>query len=284
MLQLRTQRELDGLRASADLVARTLGEVARFVEPGISTFELDREAERFVRSHDAEPAFKGYRIPGPAPFPSTLCVSVNDEIVHGIPGGYRLREGDLVSVDCGVRLNGYYGDSAFTFALGSISSTCRALCNVTYRALLSGISQAVAGNRVGDISHAVERYCNGYGVVRDLVGHGIGRKLHEPPQIPNFGRPGRGALLRRGATLCIEPMINLGTPSISVDSDGWTVRTADGTPSAHYEHMVAVDRGAPEILTTFRYIEDVVTPPYHLLPSSPANGKTETSSAVRRSR
>ena len=262
MVHLKSPRELDRLRASAELVGRTLGEVAKYVEPGATPFELDREAERFVRRHGAEPAFKGYRMPGSDPFPSTLCVSVNDVIVHGIPGNDQLKEGDLVSIDCGVRLDGYYGDSAYTFALGNVSHARRALCQVTYDALYVGISAAVHGNRVGDISHAIQRCCKGYGVVRELVGHGIGRKLHEEPQVPNFGRPGRGRLLRHGITLCIEPMINLGTPNISFSDDGWAVRTADGNPSAHYEHMVAVGKGDPEILTTFCYIEDVTEPPY----------------------
>ena len=261
-VHLKSQKELDRLRASADLVGRTLGEVARYVEPGITTLELDREAERFLRQHGGEPAFKGYRAAGARPFPGTLCVSVNDVIVHGIPGEYRLQEGDLVSIDCGVRLNGYYGDSAYTFALGRVSRALRSLCQATYDALRLGIKAAVHGNRVGDISHAVQTRCAGYGVVRELVGHGIGRKLHESPHVPNFGRPGRGRLLRRGATLCIEPMINLGSRGISFSPDGWTVRTADGCPSAHYEHMVAVGDDNPEVLTSFRYIEDVIDPPY----------------------
>ena len=258
----KTPVELDRLRASADLVGRTLGEVAKYVEPGVTTGQLDREAERFVRQHGALPAFKGYRVPGAGPFPSTLCVSVNDVVVHGIPGGYTLKEGDLVSIDCGVQLNGFFGDSAYTFALGRISRALRTLCQVTYDALRMGIRAAVQGNRVGDISHAVESECRGYGVVREMCGHGIGRKLHEAPQVPNVGRPGRGRLLRRGVTLCIEPMINLGTASITIADDKWTVRTADGAPSAHYEHMIAVGYDDPEVLTSFRYIEDVIRPPY----------------------
>ena len=262
MMHLKSQRELDRLRASADLVGRTLGEVAKLMAPGVTTLQLDREAERFVRQHDAEPAFKGYRMPGLTPFPSTLCISVNEVVVHGIPGSYRLKEGDLVSIDCGVRLDGYYGDSAYTFALGAISKDQRRLCQVTYEALHLGIKAAVHGNRVGDISHAVQTHCAGYGVVRDLVGHGIGRKLHEAPQVPNFGRPGKGKLLRHGVTICIEPMINLGTHGITTSDDGWTVRTADGTPSAHYEHMVAIGKDGPEILTSFTYVEDVFKSPY----------------------
>ncbi len=262
MVRLKSQRELDRLRASGELVGRTLGEVARYLEPGVTTLELDREAERFVRQNDAEPAFKGYTMPGLKPFPGTLCVSVNDVVVHGIPGAYKLREGDVVSIDCGVRLDGYFGDSAYTFALGQITVAEQALCQAAYEALYRGVGAAVSGNRVGDISHAVATRCARYGVVRDLAGHGIGRELHEKPQIPNYGRPGRGTLLRTGATICIEPMINLGTHAVTTSADGWTVRTADGTTSAHYEHMVAISDGDPEILTTFSYIEDVIEPPY----------------------
>ena len=185
-------------------------------------------------------------------------------MVHGIPGDYRLKEGDLVSVDCGALLNGYYGDSAYTFAVGEISEENRQLCNVTYAALYEGIAQAVAGKRIGDISNAVQEYCEqrGFGVVRDLVGHGIGKSLHEDPQVPNFGRRGTGRKLREGMTLCIEPMINLGGYEVVVDPDGWTVRAADGEPSAHYEHMVVIRRGEPEVLSTFAYVEEVIDAPY----------------------
>jgi len=262
--RLKNQRALDCLRKSADLVGRTLGEVARYVEPGVTTLQLDREAERFVRSHDATPAFKGYKVAGLPPFPGTLCVSVNDAVVHGIPGGYQLKEGDVVSIDCGVYLDGYYGDSAYTFAIGGVTAEQRALCQTTYDALHLGIEAAVEGNRIGDISHAVETRCAGYGVVRDLVGHGIGRSLHEDPQIPNFGQPGRGRRLRAGLSICIEPMINLGTYAVEIASDGWTVCTADGSTSAHYEHMVVVGKNGPEILTTFHYIEEVTQPPYSI--------------------
>ncbi len=262
IIRIKDQRELDHMRASADLVGRTLGAVARVLEPGVTTAALDRVAERFVRAHDAEPAFKGYSISGLKPFPGTLCVSVNDVVVHGIPGGYALQEGDVVSIDCGVRLNGYYGDSAYTFGLGAIGTQARALCQATYEALHLGIKAAQPGNRVGDIGHAVQRRCAGFGVVRELAGHGIGTRLHEEPQVPNVGVPGRGKRLRSGVTICIEPMINLGTHRVATSADGWTVRTADGARSAHYEHMVAIGDGGPEILTTFDYIEDVVEPPF----------------------
>lgn len=263
MIHLKSEREIEQLRASADLVGRTLAEVGRHVRPGVTTAELDAVAEDFIRSHGAEPAFKGYQV-GKMVFPASLCVSVNDVVVHGIPGDYRLQEGDLVSADCGVLLGGYYGDSAYTFAVGRLSAENARLCRVTYEALMEGVSRAVAGGRVGDISHAVQTYCEGrgYGVVRDLVGHGIGRRLHEDPQVPNYGQRGAGRKLKEGLTICIEPMINRGTFEVTTDADGWTVRAEDGLPSAHYEHMVVVRRGQPEILSTFAYIEAVVEAPY----------------------
>ncbi len=267
MVHLKSERELELVRASADLVSRTLGEVARCIAPGVTTLELDDIAEQFVRDNGAEPAFKGYVANGLPPFPATLCVSVNDAVVHGIPDRYCLREGDLVSIDCGVRLNGFYGDSAYTFAVGEASDEDARLCRITFEALNLGMAAAQDSARVGDIGHIVQRHCEaaGYGVVRELVGHGIGRKLHEDPQVPNVGRPGRGRRIRCGATICIEPMVNRGTSHVTTDEDGWTIRTADGTPSAHYEHMVAITLDQPEILTTFAYIEEVVEqPPYWL--------------------
>ncbi|MDX1546988.1 MAG: type I methionyl aminopeptidase [Rhodothermales bacterium] len=264
MIHLKSQREIDLMKASAELVGRTLAEVAKRIAPGVSTAELDRVAEAYILKHGAEPAFKGYRV-GRNVFPATLCVSLNDVVVHGIPSDEMiLQEGDLISVDCGARLDGYYGDYAYTFAVGAISEEKAALCRVTYEALWAGIGQAVHGRRVGDVSHAVQDYCErrGYGVVRDLVGHGIGRKLHEDPQVPNYGQRGRGKKLKEGMTFCIEPMINVGTHEVETEPDGWTIRTADGAPSAHYEHMVVVRRGEPEVLSTFDYIEDVIDAPY----------------------
>jgi methionyl aminopeptidase len=259
MVHLKSDAEIEKLRESALLVGRTLAEVARYVRPGIRTAELDTVAEDFIRSHGAEPAFKGYR-----GFPATLCISLNDVVVHGIPGDTLLEEGNLLSVDCGVLLDGFFGDSAYTFAVGAISEEDATLCRVTYEALQLGVRNAVAGNRVGDISAAVQRHCeaHGYGVVRDLVGHGIGRELHEDPQVPNVGRRGSGRRLRQGLTMCIEPMINRGTYRVTTDADGWTIRSADRLPSAHYEHMVAIRRGQPDVLSTFDFIEDVVDAPY----------------------
>ena len=264
MVVLKSDREIDLLQESGDLVSRTLAEVAKLVEPGIKTSKLDAVAEEFIRDHGAEPAFKGYTI-GSLVFPSSLCISTNDEVVHGSPGDYELEDGDLVSVDCGVILNGYYGDSAFTFGVGTISDSKAELCTATLESLLKGIEQTVAGKRVGDISYAIQTHCEtrGFGVVRDLVGHGIGRKLHEAPQLPNFGDRGVGKKLKKGMVLCIEPMINQQSPEVVTDADGWTVRTADGLPSAHYEHMVAIGSSGPKVLTTFEYIERVRDTPYN---------------------
>jgi len=263
MVHLKSQREIERLRESADLVGRTLAEVARHIDVGVTLKELDAVAEDFIRTHGAEPAFKGYKV-GDNVFPNTLCTSVNDAVVHGIPGDYALENGDLLSIDCGAKLNGYYGDWGYTFGVGTISDEDAALCRTTYEALHKGISQAVAGRRIGDISHAVQSHCEGrgYGVVRELVGHGIGQSLHEDPQIPNFGSPGQGRRLKPGLSVCIEPMINRGEKDVTTDTDGWTVRAADGLPSAHYEHMVVVREGEAEILSDYRYLEDVVKPPY----------------------
>jgi methionyl aminopeptidase len=265
MVHLKSQREIERLRESADLVGRTLAEVARHIDVGVTLNELDAVAEDFIRTHDADPAFKGYQV-GDNVFPNTLCTSVNDAVVHGIPNDYALQEGDLLSIDCGVKLNGYYGDSGYTFGVGAVAEEDAALCRATYDALQKGIDQAVEGQRVGDISHAVQSHCEaqGYGVVRDLVGHGIGQSLHEDPQVPNYGSPGQGRRLKRGLSICIEPMINQGTGEVTTDADGWTIRAADGRPSAHYEHMVVVREEAAEVLSTFEYIEDVIQPPYDI--------------------
>ena len=265
MVHLKSQREIERLRESADLVGRALAEVARHIDVGVTLNELDAVAEDFIRTHGAEPAFKGYQV-GDNVFPNTLCTSVNEAVVHGIPTDYALQDGDLLSLDCGVKLNGYYGDSGYTFGVGSVSKEDAALCRTTYEALWKGIEQAVEGNRVGDISHAVQTHCeaSGYGVVRELVGHGIGQSLHEDPQVPNFGAPGEGRRLKQGLSMCIEPMINQGGPEVTTDPDGWTIRAADGRPSAHYEHMVVVHEGDAELLSTFDYIEDEIQPPYEL--------------------
>jgi methionyl aminopeptidase len=255
MLYLKTDEEVGLLKESNMLVSRTLAEIARYIQPGVTTLYLDEVAETFIRDHSALPAFKGY-----GGFPNTLCTSVNDEVVHGIPSGYELKEGDIISVDCGVILNGWYGDSAYTFAVGQISDEIRSLLEFTKASLVEGVKVAVAGNRIGDISSAVQvkAESGGFSVVRELVGHGIGKKLHEPPEVPNFGKRGTGPKMDKGLVICIEPMINLGSKETLQMSDGWTIKTADGKPSAHFEYAVAVNRGEADILTTFEFIEEVL--------------------------
>ena len=236
-------------------ILETLAEVAKYIEPGIQTIELDRIAEDFLEEEGAIPGFKGYN-----GFPNTLCISINDEIVHGIPGERVLKNGDIVSIDCGSIKNGFYGDSAYTFAVGDIAPEVMSLLRRTRESLFLAIEMAVAGNRVGDISAAVQEYTEsfGYSVVRELVGHGLGKHLHEKPDVPNYGKRGTGIKLQEGLVICIEPMINMGTKNINQGRDGWTIRTADGYPSAHFELTVVVRREEPEILSTFRYIEEVL--------------------------
>lgn len=255
MIYVKTDAEVELLREANQLVSKTLAEVALHIMPGVTTLRLDAIAEEFIRSHGALPAFKGY-----AGFPNTLCTSVNDEVVHGIPSEYALREGDIISVDCGVILNGWYGDSAFTFPVGEVKPEVLRLIDFTRASLEEGVKQAIAGNRIGDISHAVQTKAEsgGYSVVRTLVGHGIGKHLHESPEVPNFGRRGSGTRLERNVVICIEPMINMGAKNTRTDSDGWTVRTVDGKPSAHFEYAVAVREGKPDLLSTFEYIEEVL--------------------------
>ncbi len=255
MLICRTSEEIELLRESNLLVSRALAEIAKHIRPGITTASLDKIAETFIRDHGAIPAFKGY-----GGYPATLCTSVNDEVVHGIPSDYVLMEGDIVSVDCGVVLNGYYGDSAYTFPVGEISNELRKLLEYTRASLEAGVKEAVAGNRVGDISFAVQSKAEsgGFSVVREMVGHGIGTKLHEPPEVPNFGKRGTGPKLLKGVVICIEPMINMGMKDTVIRKDGWTIATADGKPSAHFEYAVAVDSGKADVLSTFRFIEDVL--------------------------
>lgn len=254
-IELKTVEEIELQRESSLLVGKTLAEVARHIRPGVTTRELDRIAEAFIRDHGAIPGFKGY-----GGFPGSLCVSINDEVVHGIPGNRELRQGDVVSIDCGVLKNGFYGDSAYTFAVGEISAELQLLLERTHQALYEGIRMAVEGNRVGDISHAIQSYIDqfGYGIVRELVGHGVGRKLHEAPEVPNFGRRGTGPRLVAGMVIAIEPMINLGTKNISQDADGWTIRTSDRKPSAHFEHTVAIGKEKADILSSFEMIEEIL--------------------------
>jgi methionyl aminopeptidase len=252
---LKSPEEIEILRENAIIVSKTLAEVAKYIRPGVKTIELDRIAEEYIRSQGAVPGFKGYR-----GFPGTLCVSVNEEVVHGIPGERVLINGDIVSIDCGCVKDGYYGDSAYTFAVGEISAEAGLLLKRTKESLFLAVDVAVAGKRVGDVSSAVQEYVEsfGYGVVRELVGHGIGRQLHEKPDVPNYGRHGSGIKLQEGLTICIEPMINMGTKNVTQASDGWTIRTADRLPSAHFELTVAVRKEQADVLSTFRYVEEVL--------------------------
>ncbi len=246
MAAVRQQDRIEGVRAAAQVVARALSEMGRAVRPGITTAELDRIAEAVIRDHGARPAFKGYR-----GFPASICPSVNEEVVHGIPGARALQEGDIVGIDVGAELHGWYGDAARTFAVGAVAEEASRLMRVTEEALERGLLQARAGNRVGDISHAVQTHVeqHGFSVVRDLVGHGIGSEMHEEPAIPNFGSPGKGPRLVAGQVLAIEPMVNAGGRAVVTRPDGWTVATKDGRWSAHFEHTVAVGPDGPEILS-----------------------------------
>ncbi len=255
MIYLKTDEEVDLLRISNRLVGETLGVVAEKIAPGVKTIELDKLAEDFIRSQDAVPSFLGY-----SGFPNSLCISVNEVVVHGIPNDYELKEGDIVSVDCGVYKNGYHGDSAYTFAVGEVSEEKKRLMKTTRESLYKGIEAATVGNRLGDIGYAVQSYCEerGYSVVRDLVGHGIGQEMHEDPQVPNYGRRGKGKKLQDGLTIAIEPMINIGKKEVTMLDDGWTIPTIDGKPSAHYEHTIVVRQDKAEILSTFEFVEEVL--------------------------
>ncbi len=246
MIKIRTEREINLITKSNKIVAETLDLLSENIKPGVKTSDLDKLAEEFIKSKGARPAFKGYM-----KFPSTLCVSIDDEVVHGIPNGKILKEGQIVSIDCGVEKNGYYGDSARTFAVGKINLKKQDLMRVTKESLMLGIEAAKDGNYVSDIGHAVQTYVesHGYSVVRDLVGHGIGTELHEEPQVPNYGKPKQGHRLRTGMCIAIEPMINAGTKDIFTDSDGWTVKTKDGNASAHFEHTITITKNGAKILS-----------------------------------
>ena len=255
MIKYKTTEEIELIRTSAQLVSKTLGLLAPYIVPGAIPLELDKMAETFIRDHGGEPGFLGMY-----GFPNSLCMSPNAQVVHGIPGKKELQNGDILSVDCGVFMNGYYGDHAYTFAVGEVSKETSELLEVTKASLYAGIKEVVEGNRIGDIGAAIQEYTEsrGYGVVRELVGHGLGTKMHEDPQVPNYGKRGRGKKIQEGLVIAIEPMINLGTHRIKHLPDGWTILTADGKNSAHFEHDVAVVNGKPEILSTFQYIYDAL--------------------------
>jgi methionyl aminopeptidase len=255
MINIRNAEEIELLRQSNLLVSKTLAIVAEFIKPGVTTEYLDAKAEEYIRSNKGIPGFLGYN-----KYPKTLCTSINSQVVHGIPSKIELKEGDIVSVDCGVILNGYYGDTAYTFAVGEISEQVHKLLKVTKESLFKGIEMAVDAKRIGDIAFAVQSYCEaeGYSVVREMVGHGLGTHLHEAPEVPNYGKRGTGPLLKKGMVICIEPMINMGGKKIFQENDGWAIRTADNKPSAHFELAIAIDKDKADILSTFSYIEKVL--------------------------
>lgn len=255
MINIRSEEEIFLLKQSSLLVGKTLAEVAKVLKPGVTTAYLDRIAEDYIRSNGGSPGFKGYN-----GFPATLCTSINDKVVHGIPGNEVVKDGDVISVDCGVKMNGYYGDYAYTFAVGNVKEEILKLLYHTKMSLYIGIEKAVEGNCVGDIGYAIQNYVEskGYSVVRDMVGHGIGTNLHEEPQVPNFGKKGKGARLKERMVICIEPMINFGRKNVVYENDGWTVRTADRKPSAHFEHQIVVRKNKAEVISTFKFVEDVV--------------------------
>lgn len=256
MIFLKTDEEVELLRISNQIVAKTLAEMAKIVAPGISTAQLDKVAEEYIRAQGAVPGFLGY-----GGFPKSICTSVNDQVVHGIPSeDVILKEGDIISIDCGAYINGFHGDSAYTFAVGEVKPEIMELLRTTKASLYLGIEQAVEGKRIGDIGSAIQSYCEerGYSVVREMIGHGVGRNLHESPEVPNYGRKGNGVMLKSGMTIAIEPMINLGKRQLIFENDGWTTRTIDRLPSAHFEHSVAIRRGKADILSTFEYIEQVL--------------------------
>ncbi len=253
MIFLKTDEEIELMRESNRLVGMTHGELSKHIRPGITTLQLDKIADEFIRDHGAVPSFLGY-----GGFPNSICTSVNEHVVHGIPNNIPLKEGDIVSVDCGTVKNGYNGDSAYTYCVGEVTNEIKELLKVTRESLYIGIEQAKEGNRIGDIGNAIQTYCEklGYSVVRELVGHGIGRSMHEAPEVPNYGRRGTGPLIKNGMCIAIEPMINMGSKNVVFENDGWTVRTKDRKPSAHFEHTVAIRNGKAEILSTFEFIKD----------------------------
>ena len=257
---LKTEDEIELMRQANQLVGKTLGELAKHIKSGVTTLQLDKIADEFIRDHGAIPTFKGFPNPYGGPFPASICTSVNDAVVHGVPNNETvLREGDIISIDCGTLLNGFCGDSCYTFCVGDVAEDVKELLRTTKESLYKGIENAVAGRHLGDISAAVQDHCeaHGYGIVRELTGHGIGHEMHEDPQVPNYGRRGNGIMLKAGMCIAIAPMVTQGERTIYLDSDRWTVRTRDGKPAAHFEHTVAVRRGKAEILSSFEEVEQL---------------------------
>ena len=255
MIHYKSEEEIDLVRESSLLVAKTHAEIASLIKPGISTLELDNIAEEFIRDNGGKPAFKGYN-----GFPCTLCASPNEVVVHGIPDKKPISEGSILSIDCGVLMNGFYGDSAYTYEVGEVDEETKKLLRVTKESLYEGIKCAVAGKRMGDIGSSIQKHAeeNNFGVVREMIGHGIGRSLHESPEVPNYGKQGSGIKLKKGLVIAIEPMINMGLRGIVQQSDGWTITTVDKKPSAHFEHTIVVREGAAEILSSFKEIEKIL--------------------------
>lgn len=256
MVHYKTDEDIQVIKESAQILGKAHAEVAKRIKPGVKTRDLDRIAEEYIRDNNGVPSFKNY-----GTFPASLCISVDDVVVHGIPGGYELKEGDIVSIDCGVQFKGFHSDSAYTYPLQGTPAEVLDLLNRTYESLLLGIDQAKAGNRIGDVGFAIQNHVEqfGYGVVRELVGHGVGRNLHEDPEVPNYGKRGKGMKITPGMVFAIEPMINMGTRNVVQENDGWTIRTKDRKPSAHFEHMVAIFEDKTEVLTTHEYLEEVYT-------------------------
>lgn len=255
MIYIKTDEEIELIRTSGKVLGQAHAEVAKIIAPGVTTQKLDQVAEEFIRDHGGVPSFKNYN-----GFPSTLCISVNEQVVHGFPNDYELKDGDIISVDCGVLLNDFHSDSAYTYEVGEVDQEVKALLKATKESLYMGIAKAVSGNRMGDLSQSIQSYVEdkGYSVVRELVGHGVGRSLHEAPEVPNYGKRGKGVKLKEGMVIAIEPMINLGKKNILQEADGWTIRTSDRKPSAHFEHTVAIRKNKADVLTTFEYIEEVL--------------------------
>jgi methionyl aminopeptidase len=255
MIYLKTNEEIELMRVANRMVGATLAEVAKHIAPGVTTLQLDKIAEEYIRDNGGIPLFKGYN-----GFPNAICTSINENVVHGIPNTSPLKDGDIVSVDCGVKINGYCGDSAYTFEIGEVLPEVKRLLQTTKEALYAGIANALEGKRIGDVSHSVQTYCEsrGYSVVRELVGHGIGKDMHEAPEVPNYGKKNYGPLLKEGMCIAIEPMINLGSKNVKFEKDGWTIRTRDKKPSAHFEHTIAIRPGKADILSTFEWVEEVL--------------------------
>lgn len=255
MINYKSEEEIDIIKEGAEILGVAHAEVAKLIKPGIRTKDLDKAAEKFINDQGGLPSFKGYN-----GFPFALCISVNEHVVHGFPGDYILKDGDIISIDCGVYYKGFHSDSAYTYPVGEVSDEVLKLLKVTKESLYFGINETIAGNRIGDIGYAIQKHVeeNGYSVVRELVGHGLGKNLHESPEVPNYGKRGKGIVMKEGLVIAVEPMVNMGRRNVVQEKDGWTIRTQDRKPSAHYEHTLAITKNGTEILTTHKYIEEIL--------------------------